>query len=290
MSGRLMKLLARVAVTVNVALAAALGSGVATAAESGLPLDPFPTHKLTELPSLQRGAKIFVNYCLNCHSANMMRYNRLTDIGLTEEQIRDNLLFTGSKIGDPMRIAMSPAQAKEWFGAVPPDLSVIARARSSHAGSGADWLFTFLRSFYRDGTRASGWNNALYPNVGMPHVLWDMQGMRGATIETISGHGPEFERTVVTFDPSGRRTEATAKVKDPGLHEGQTMKLSAPVGGSMNRAEFDGAVGDLVAYITYMSDPSALTRIRLGVWVLMFLALMTFLTWWLNREYWKDIK
>ncbi len=141
--------------------------------------------KLTDQAALQNGAKLFVNYCMNCHGISLMRYNRLTDLGLTEKQIKDNLLFTGEKVGDMMKTTLNPKDAKAWFGALPPDLSVTARARSSHDGSGSDWLYTYLRSYYRDNTRPTGWNNAVFANVGMPHALWELQGSRGVTIEEV---------------------------------------------------------------------------------------------------------
>lgn len=195
------------------AAAAAFCLPAAQAAEEGVALDHFPVEKLTNWPALQDGAKTFVNYCLSCHSASMMRYNRLRDIGLTEDQITNNLIFTGKKVGDLMTVAMRPADAKEWFGALPPDLTVVARSRSSGAGSGSDWLYTYLRSYYRDNSRALGWNNAVFPNVGMPHVLWELQGSRGAIIEEVkaengdAGNGHGFTRTTITIDNQGYRTE-----------------------------------------------------------------------------------
>jgi len=279
-----------------VAAALAAGGGAALAAGSDFPLDPFPAYKMNEKASLQNGARLFVNYCLNCHSANLMRYNRLQDIGLTEQQIRDNLMFTADKVGDPMRIAMRPNDAKEWFGGLPPDLSLIARARASHSGTGSDWLYTFLRSYYRDDSRAIGWNNALYPNVGMPHVLWDLQGSRGAVIEEVrsavddAGQATGATRTVSTFDATGRRSEAVNKIDSKYIHDSTTIRLASAEGGRLAAAQYDDQVADLVAYLTYMADPSARTRVRLGVWVLLFLGLFTTLAWWLNREYWKDIK
>ena len=281
-------------------LAALTALGVALpahAAGDGVALDSFPMSKLVELPSLQDGARTFVNYCLNCHGASMMRYNRLRDIGLSEAQITENLLFTGRKVGDPMQVALRPNDAKEWFGALPPDLSVIARARSSAEGSGSDWLYTYLRSYYRDDTRPTGWNNAVFPNVGMPHVLWEWQGSRGASVEEIkavkdekTGEGHGFSRTLVTYDNTGARMEKTEKLEGGHPHEGSKLTLTPAVGGSMNQASYDEKVANLVAFLTYVSDPTARTRVRMGVWVLMFLGLLVFLTWWLNREYWKDIK
>src|SRR5690606_18595371 len=137
----------------------------------------------SDLSSLQNGAKLFVNHCLNCHSASSMRYNRLRDIGLTEEQIKNNLLFTQDKVGGMMTTAMRPDDAKAWFGAVPPDLSVMARAKASPSGTGADYLYTYLRTFYKDDTRPTGWNNMVVPNVAMPHVMWQEQGVRVAKFE-----------------------------------------------------------------------------------------------------------
>ena len=278
------------------ALAAACIVGTAAAAEAGYPLDPFPYEKLNQPAALQNGARLFVNYCLNCHSASLMRYNRLTDLGLTEDQIRKNLLFTTNKVGDPMTIAMHADDAKQWFGAAPPDLSVTARARSSAAGSGADWIYTYLRSYFRDASKATGWNNALYENVAMPHVFWELQGTRAATLTEVkevlddkTGEPTGFQRSVVSFDTNGLRSETTEKLGEGHHHPSRQWQLSQPQGGKMSVATFDDNVGDLVAYMTYMSDPSARTRVRLGVWVLLFLGVFTILAWMLNRAFWKDV-
>ncbi len=164
----------------------ALLPGLAFASEGGFALDKAPERE--SLTSLQNGAKLFVNYCLNCHSATAMRYNRLKDLGLSDEQIKNNLLFTGEKVGDLMTTALRPADAKAWFGAVPPDLSVIARARASGAGSGSDYLYTYLRSFYKDDSRPTGWNNMVLPNVAMPHAMWQLQGVR--TVKMVEEKDP----------------------------------------------------------------------------------------------------
>jgi len=279
------------------ALVSALSIGSAFAAGAAYPLDHFPTEKLTQQAALQNGAKLFVNYCLNCHGAALMRYNRLQDIGLSDEQVKRSLLFTAEKVGEPMKVAIRPADAKEWFGALPPDLSVIARARSSGAGSGADWLYTYLRSYFRDSTRPQGWNNALFENVGMPHVFWEQQGSRGAALEEVkevvdeqSGKATGFVKSVVTFDAAGARSEKSEKLEGLNHHASRHWTLSAPVGGTMSQAQYDETVADLVAYVTYMSDPSAQTRTRLGVWVMLFLGVFTVFAWMLNREYWKDVK
>jgi ubiquinol-cytochrome c reductase cytochrome c1 subunit len=290
------RIVARLALPLAAAALAA-APALATAAAGGYPLDHFPTEKLTNQAALQSGARTFVNYCLNCHSANLMRYNRLVDIGLTEEQIRDKLLFTATKVGDPMHTAMAPADAKAWFGALPPDLSLIARARSSGAGSGSDWLYTYLRGFYRDSSRATGWNNTVYPNVGMPHVLWELQGSRGASIEEVKAAADAkpgqhaLAKTLITIDAlTGQRTETVEAIKDGHAHEGSIVTLTPAVGGTLTQSQYDGQIADLVAFLTYVSDPSAQTRTRLGTGVLLFLSLFSVLAWWLNREYWKDIK
>jgi ubiquinol-cytochrome c reductase cytochrome c1 subunit len=219
-----------------------------------------------DLPALQNGAKLFVNYCLNCHSASAMRYNRLRDIGLTEDQIKNNLLFATEKVGDLMKVPMPPKDAKDWFGAVPPDLSVISRAKASGAGTGGDWLYTYLRTFYKDDTRPTGWNNMVFPNVGMPHALWELQGVRTA----------KFVEEKDPHDPS------KAVHKFAGFEQVKPGKLSA--------LEYDNATADLVGFLEWMSEPVQNTRKRLGVWVLLFLGVFTFLAWRLNASYWKDIK
>lgn len=245
--------------------ALAFAPALALAAEGGFPLDRAPDRG-DSLSSLQNGAKLFVNYCLNCHAASAMRYNRLTDIGLTEDQIRENLLFTGSSVGDLMKTALPAKDAKDWFGAIPPDLSVIARAKSSSEGSGADWLYTYLRTYYRDDSRPTGWNNLVYPNVGMPHVMWQMQGINAAKFADVKDpHDPS--KTINTF---------------VGFEQ-----LSK---GTMTATEFDTAVADLVAYLSWMSEPAQTKRKSIGVIVLIFLFAFLVLAWRLNVAYWKDIR
>lgn len=235
------------------------------AAEGGYPLDHAPD-RITNIAALQNGAKLFVNYCLNCHSASSMRYNRLTDIGLTDDQIKKNLLFTGEKVGDLMRVAMTAHDAKEWFGAAPPDLSVIARAKSSEAGSGADYIYTYLRTYYQDDTRPTGWNNLAYPNSAMPHVLWQLQGTRKA---------------VYVDKPDPHEHGKT-------IHEFEKFEQVTP--GTMKPLEYDEAVADLTAFLSWMAEPAQETRKRIGVWVLLFLAVAFVLTWRLNAAYWKHVK
>jgi ubiquinol-cytochrome c reductase cytochrome c1 subunit len=245
-----------------IVLAAAFAAGPARAASEGVKLDHIGTN-VTDVASLQSGARTFVNFCLNCHSASLMRYNALRDIGLTEEQIKDNLMFTAEKIGMPMAIAMTPRDARDWFGATPPDLSVIARSR------GADWLYTYLRSFYRDPGTVTGWNNLVYPSVGMPHVLWKLQGERVA------------------------RDEAAVKDGRPILGEdGQPLKivkLEPLTPGSQSTIEYDKTVYDLVNFLTWMGEPHQMARKRLGIWVLIGLTVLIFLTYFLKQAYWKDV-
>ena len=242
---------------------AAMGLIAGAAHASGsLALDKAP-NRTNDLPALQNGAKLFVNYCVGCHSAAFMRYNRLTDIGLTPQQIKDNLLFTTEKIGETMKATIDPHQAKEWFGANPPDLTVIARSRAGLGGTGADYLYTFLRSFYRDEAKATGWNNIVFPNVGMPNPLWQLQG----------DHRPLFEE----HESHGQKVHVL---------KGWEQKAA----GSMTPAQYDEAIGDLVGYLQWMGEPIQKTRVRIGVWVLIFLAFTTVLAWKLNGAFWKDVK
>ena len=233
---------------------------LALASSDHLKLDRAPIDEHDQA-SLQRGAKYFVNYCLNCHSASYMRFNRLHDIGLTDQQILQNLVFTGVKVGDLMKSSMDPKESKAWFGATPPDLSVIARARASEAGSGADWLYTYLRSFYRDAERPSGWNNTVYPNVGMPHVLWELQGEQVLAEHKVRGDGY-------------MKTELALKLDQPGL---------------LKPAAYDQAIADLVNYMTFMAEPVRNDRKQMGIIVLMLLSLLFVLFYALKKEYWKDV-
>jgi ubiquinol-cytochrome c reductase cytochrome c1 subunit len=245
----------------------ALVGGAAQASEGGVAWDKFPSAKTTDLAALQNGAKLFVNYCLNCHSAAFMRYNRMRDIGLSEEQIKANLLFATDKVGDTMKASIDAKQAKDWFGALPPDLSVIARSRADIGkGSGADYLYTYLRTYYRDDTKATGWNNLAFPSVAMPHALWELQGQRVA-------------KFVEEKDP---HDEAKSVHRFAGFEQVTPGKLSAN--------DYDEAVADLVAYLQWMGEPAQGQRVRVGVWVLLFLSVFVVITWRLNAVYWKDVK
>ena len=251
-----------------ITLLAAFGfAGAALASEGGIQWDKFPVEKMTDMPSLQHGAKLFVNHCLNCHSAAYMRYNRMRDLGLTEDEIKKNLMFATDKVGDTMHVSLNPLQAKEWFGGVPPDLTLVARSRAAIGqGSGADYLYTYLRSYYRDPKQATGWNNLAYPNVAMPHVLWQMQGQRVAT----------FAEQKDPHDPSKT------------THSFAGFEQTSP--GTMTPAQYDESIADLVGFMQWMAEPNQALRVRLGVWVLLFLSLFTVVAWRLNASYWKDVK
>jgi len=208
---------------------------------------------LQDAVSIQRGAQVFVNYCQGCHAASYMRYNKLQDVGLSESQISDNLILTGAKIGETMTIAMREEDGKTWFGVAPPDLSVIARSR------GADWLYTYLRGFYRDESVVTGWNNVAFPNAAMPHVLWKLQGIQRLHTQAADSHGKAHSELV----------------------------LETP--GTMSVPAYNNMIRDLVTYLEYMAEPESVKREQIGIIVLMFLGLMAVLTWLLKREFWKDV-
>jgi ubiquinol-cytochrome c reductase cytochrome c1 subunit len=230
---------------------------LAWAAGAKVTLDRAPLN-LHDRLSLQRGAQVFVNHCLNCHSASSMRYLRLTDLGLTEAQIRDNLLLAGEKVGESMVAAMDPAVAKAAFGVVPPDLSLAGRSR------GADWLYTYMRGFYRDPAARSGWNNTVFPNVAMPHVLWEQQGEQALQVtERMDANTGEVKRT-------------------------QRLVLDRP--GKLAPVAYDQQVADLVNYLAYLAEPARADRKMWGILVLFFLAGFFVLALLLKGEYWKDVK
>ncbi|TAN52359.1 MAG: cytochrome c1 [Betaproteobacteria bacterium] len=227
----------------------------AAAAEAGYRLDRSP-HDPNDLVSLQSGARLFVNYCLNCHGAQFMRYNRLTDIGLSESQIRDNLMFPADKVGETMKVALGAKESKDWFGVPPPDLSVIARSR------GADWLYTYLRTFYRDAKTSTGWNNAVFPNAAMPHALWKLQGERALEV---------------------------AQVKDLAGHVAAEYRWSQLTPGTLGAVQYDTAVRDLVNFLVYVGEPSGQSRKRIGVIVLFVLGVLFVFAYALKKNYWKDL-
>lgn len=229
--------------------------GLVLAAPSGGPLDRAPVN-VSDRDSLKRGATLFVNYCLSCHSAQYMRYQRLTeDLGLTEEQVEQFLVMGDREISDYMLTAMDADDAEAWFGVTPPDLTLTARSR------GTDWIYTFLRSYY---LTEDGWNNAVLENPAMPHVLWDLQGIQRPITETYTD--------------------------DEGQTHIRVVSLELDEEGRMSPRDFDRAMLDLTAFMEYIAEPAALQRERLGIWVLLFLGLLTFLAYLLYKEYWKDVK
>ncbi|HUN69473.1 MAG TPA: cytochrome c1 [Burkholderiales bacterium] len=226
----------------------------AWASEGGYRLDRAPIDP-KDLVSLQAGARTFANYCLNCHGAQFMRYNRLADLGLTESQIRDNLIFTDAKVGDTMKVALGAKDGKAMFGAAPPDLTVVGRSR------GADWLYTYLRTFYRDSNSPTGWNNAVFPQVAMPHALWTLQGERA--LEAVAGEGE---------------------------HAAPEYKWTQLSPGSQTAVQYDTTVRDLVNFLVYMGEPAATNRKRIGIVVLFALGVLFIFAYALKKEYWKDVK
>lgn len=228
---------------------------IAPAAE-GVRLDPVKID-LKDTESLQRGARIFINYCLSCHSASYMRYNRMgRDLGISDELVKENLLFAADKVGDLMKAVMPAEDAKVWFGTAPPDLSLEARAR------GPEWIYTYMRSFYRDEKAPSGWNNTVFPHVAMPHVLYEWQGEQRAVMKKVKSGDTEIE----VFD---------------------RFELVKP--GTMTEKQYDAAMRDLTNFMVYLAEPAKLVRYRIGTYVLIFLVLFTIVAYFLKKEYWKDI-
>ncbi|TMH27730.1 MAG: cytochrome c1 [Betaproteobacteria bacterium] len=221
----------------------------------GYRLDRSP-HDPRDLVSLQSGARTYMNYCLGCHGLQFMRYEGLKELGLSDAQIRDNLMFTAEKLGEPVKIAFNPKDAKSWFGVAPPDLSVVARSR------GPDWLYTYLRTFYRDPKSPTGWNNAVFPNVGMPHALWALQGQRG--LEVVANK--------------------------EGGHAAVQYKWSEIAKGTQTAAEYDATVRDLVNFLVYVAEPSGIERRPIGIVVLFVLGVLFVFAYLLKKEYWKDVK
>ncbi|MDH3354876.1 MAG: cytochrome c1 [Chromatiales bacterium] len=208
---------------------------------------------ISDQASLQRGAKTFMNYCLSCHSAAFQRYNRMgADLGLTDKQVAANLMFASDKVGDTMTAAMPAGEAKKWFGKSPPDLSVIARAR------GADWLFTYFNSFYADEKRPFGVNNTVFPDVGMPHVLVDLEGGLKKPVFKTENHGGHETKVITGFEP--------------------------PVS-----VEYEEITRDLTNFLVYVGEPAQLKRKQMGFWVLLFLGVFFVIAYMMKKEYWKDI-
>ncbi|HTA63895.1 MAG TPA: cytochrome c1 [Xanthomonadaceae bacterium] len=249
--------------------AAAALAPLAASAEEGPELQEANTH-LTDQASLQRGAKLFMNYCSGCHSIKFMRYSRIgDDLGLTEKEVTDNLNFTGAKYLDHINVSMKPEDATAWLGKVPPDLSLEGRLR------GPDWIYTYLKSFYMDESRPSGWNNTLLPNASMPNVLWQLQGIQHPVTE-----------------PKKKDAQGHAEICALGDYDGQCIKdLAVADGqkGQLTPEEYDQAARDISAFLQYVGEPAAMQREAYGVWVILFLAFFSFLAYLLKHEYWRDV-
>lgn len=215
---------------------------------------------LSDQASLQRGAALYMNYCIGCHSLKYLRYSRMAaDLGLSEEQVMASLNFTGAKFGEPMTIAMQAGDAEKWLNKAAPDLSLVSRVRPG----GPDWIYTYLKSFYRDPARPLGWNNTLFPNVGMPNVLWELQGVQAAV-----------------FEPAHEGAAGAAPVF---AHFEQSES------GRLNAEQYDQVARDIANFLQYAGEPAALKRQQVGIWVVLFLAFLTLLTYVLKHEYWRDV-
>jgi ubiquinol-cytochrome c reductase cytochrome c1 subunit len=263
------KLMPLVAVLVSTLAGAAIASGGAD-----IRMEPSPINRLS-LESQQRGARTFVNYCLNCHGAKYMRYNRLTDLGLTEAQIRDNLMFATDKVGSTMTVAMTPADGKAWFGVPPPDLTVEARVR------GDDWLYNYLLGFYKDESTPSGWNNLIFPNVAMPHVLAELSG----TNRLVEAEFKEHEAA-----QAAALAGKGIVVLEPGKNHTYVVKtLAVETPGTLSPAQYREMAADLVNFLSYMGEPTKNKRVSLGLIVLLYLSVLFGFAYWMKREYWKDV-
>jgi ubiquinol-cytochrome c reductase cytochrome c1 subunit len=261
--------------TLLVAFALGVAAGPALASEGAdIRMEPAPVNRL-DTESLQRGARTFVNYCLNCHSAKYMRYNRLVDIGIEPGMIQDNLIFNGGRLGDPMTIAMRPADAKAWFGAPPPDLSVEARVR------GTDWLYNYFLGYYKDDASSTGWNNLVFPNVGMPHVLWELSGSN-QLVKT------EYE-DLHAAEGAAIAAKRLAKVEELPGGKAALLTLAVDGRGAQKEDEYRRTVADLVNFLDYVAEPAKNKRISLGLIVLLYLGVLFVFAYWLKREYWKDV-
>lgn len=252
------------------ALIFALLPAFSFAASTEYPLDKVDVD-FTDKAALQDGARTFANYCMGCHGAQFQRYERVAkDLGIPEQVMMENLVFTGAKIGDHMKTGMQPQDAKVWFGAAPPDLTLVARVR------GNDWLYTYLRTFYEDSARPYGVNNKVFPNVGMPNVLSSLQGRQviGCKQVQVVEHGKKV------FDPL---------TGTPVTEEGCDQLTIVPKTGELSEAEFDEKVKNLVSFLAYSANPVKLESQRIGTYVLLFLAFFFVFAYLLKREYWKDV-
>lgn len=255
----------------SLALLLALSPLAASANEEGAEMASAQVD-LTDKASLQRGAGLYMNYCSGCHSLNYQRYSRMAeDLGLSKEQVEQNLIFSDARIGETMATGLDPAQGEKWLGKAPPDLSVVARTKHE----GADWIYNYLKSFYVDESRPTGWNNTVFPGASMPHVLWELQGVQHAKTE-----------------PKKPAHDGEVAACEHGEHDGQCITgfdIPEHQKGTQTAEEYDRTARDISAFLAYTGEPSAMKRESLGVWVVLFLAFLTFLTYLLKSEYWRDV-
>jgi ubiquinol-cytochrome c reductase cytochrome c1 subunit len=251
-----------------------LAAGGASASEAGLRLEPALVNRL-DTESLQRGARNFVNYCLNCHGAQYMRYNRLSDLGLTEAQIKDNLMFATDKSGSTMTAPISRADGTAWFGAPPPDLSVESRIR------GKDWIYSYFLGFYRDDDSTTGWNNLVFPGVAMPHVLWNLAGTQ-KLVETEYEDHEKAQAAAIAV-----KGLALVEPAKEGKWVVKTVAMDSP--GALSTVEYKAFVADLVNYLDYMAEPVRNERINIGIVVMIYLGVLFVFAYALKRNYWKDV-
>jgi ubiquinol-cytochrome c reductase cytochrome c1 subunit len=253
-----------------VLILALLPSLAFASSDAGYPLDHVKID-VADQAAMQDGAKTFANYCMGCHSAKFQRYERVaTDLGIPNQLMLDNLVFTGAKIGDHMKIGMQAQDAKVWFGAAPPDLTLVARVR------GNDWLYTYLRTFYEDPTRPWGVNNKAFPNVGMPNVLADLQGRQVVGCKQVQ----VVEAGKKQYDPL---------TGTPITHEDCHQLTVVPKTGTLTTEQFDEKIKNLVTFLAYSANPVKLQSQRIGTYVLLFLAFFFVFAYLLKREYWKDV-
>lgn len=247
-----------------------IGSSAFAAGGHGAAVDKVHMN-MSDKAALQNGAKLFVNYCLSCHSAEYSRYNRVAeDLDIPLWQLKENLMFTTEKEGDLMKTTMPAEDAKEWFGVTPPDLSLVARVRSP------DWIYTYLRAFYQDDNSPSGWNNSLFENVAMPHALYELQGV---------------QRKVGKVDKAAHGAidahAAPESAGSPTVVGDTAFELQHP--GKLTPAEFDKSMADLTAFLSYMAEPAQLQREKIGVFTIAFLIILMLLCVALKAEYWRDV-
>lgn len=286
------KIVARIAFFASIC-GAIFGLPSALAAEGGVPMDTWPVDRVQNPAALQNGARLFANYCIGCHGANLVRWNRLQEIGLSNAQIQQYLIFGNQKVGDLIRNSAVPSDQKRWFGKTPPDLSVITRARTTAGHAGTDYIYTLLRGYYRDSGSPTGWNNVAYPNISMPHVFWQEQGPREARIQSSEERkdaktgAVQHMQVVTTYDAGG----AASRTETPTtMHGAEGITYSFKPQNPEQSRRFDDDAADLVAFLSFITDPTAGKRTQIGVWVLIFLALFTVVAWRLNAVYWKGLK